>query len=98
MTTIRGWAAMRPDYNCLIRFGHTSTETDELNPLLSSRLARADPVIRQSSLFGLASVIDIAQVDQHLPAKRRRNPLEVERSELIPLGDDHQRVRALGRG
>src|SRR3954454_24515342 len=98
MMTIRGWAGIGPDYNGLIRFGHTSTETDELNPLWPLRPSAPDPVIDQARRLGLAPVIDVAQVDEHLAAKRRSDPVEVERSELVPLGDNHQRVGALGRG
>src|SRR5436305_6388210 len=97
MTTIRGWAGIRPDYNGLIRFGHTSTETDELNPLWPFRPSAPDPIIDQARGLGLTPVIDVAQVEEHIAPKRGRDPVEVQRSKLVPLGDDHQRVGTLGR-
>src|SRR5512135_2446901 len=39
--------------------------------------------------------VDVAQVDQHRPLHYALEPVEIERAELLPLGDDHQRGSAL---
>src|SRR5215210_2707158 len=59
--------------------------------------APPDSKISKARLLGLLAVVDIAKIDQHLAAHRRRDFLEVERSEFVPFGDDHQRIGAVGR-
>ncbi len=52
---------------------------------------------RQARLLDLLGRIDVAQVDQHRLAHRGGQPLEVERAQRVPFGDQHHRVGALGR-
>jgi len=40
--------------------------------------------------------IDIAQIDQHIAAHGLQGALQVKRSELVPLGEHHQDIGAIG--
>src|SRR6185312_10863669 len=52
-----------------------------------------DALIGEAVAGGLLRPVDVAQVDQHWPLHRRLQPREVERAELLPLGDDDERGR-----
>src|SRR5689334_16756545 len=58
----------------------------------------ADAEITKASFFRFLAIIDVPKVDQDPAAKRRRNFLQVERSELVPLGHDDERVCTRRRG
>src|SRR5947209_19057976 len=53
--------------------------------------------VAQPHLLGLSPVVDVAQVNENLAAHCRSDPVEVERAELVPLGDDDQRIGAIRR-
>src|SRR5689334_11440315 len=55
-----------------------------------------DAVINEPELRHLGWTIDIAQIDQHGLLHHRFDAVEIERAELLPFGDDHQRVGVLG--
>src|SRR5215470_14234920 len=69
-------------------------------PGRSSRLLVAvrtpDAGIEKAVLVHVLGAIDVAQVDHHWTRHQLLEAVEVERAELLPFGDDHQRIGALG--
>src|SRR5437764_13097280 len=60
------------------------------------RLRASYAVVYKAEFRHLGRAIDVAQVDQHRLLHHRFDAVEIERAELLPLGDDHQRIGALG--
>src|SRR5438270_2848515 len=57
-------------------------------------LAAADTSVDEAELAHRGRHVDVAAVDQHRPTHRRLDPREVKLPELVPLGDEHERVGA----
>ena len=53
-----------------------------------------DAVVVEAPARHVVGLIDVAQVDQDRPRHHGLQAVEIERAELLPLGDDHQRVGA----
>ena len=70
---------------------------------LSSRIAvmsalrgrTADALIHEAVTNHLFGAIDVAQIDEHGRSHDPLEPLEIERTELFPFGDDDHRIRIL---
>ena len=45
----------------------------------------------------LGRIVDVPEIDQRIASRDALHPVEVERSEWIPFGEDHDRVGALHR-
>ena len=59
-------------------------------------LAAADAVVGEAGGAHLGRAPDVAAVEQHRLLHQRLQALERRAAELVPLGDQHQRVGALG--
>src|SRR5438105_1748887 len=71
----------------------TTIRGASMTPLGRLRPAASDAEISEPRLLRVVARIDVAQVDEHLAAHQLSDLGEVERTEFVPFGDDHQRVR-----
>ena len=55
-------------------------------------------MIGKAGLLRIAAVVDVSQVNEHLAAEDRREPVEIECSEFVPFGYDDHRIGPFGRG
>ena len=60
-------------------------------PVLKSRPGPSNAFVDEAVARDLVRPIDVAKIDQHRLRHDFLQPLEVERAELLPFGDDHQR-------
>ncbi len=63
--------------------------------LCASRLGPADAQVGEAGLAGQRRIEDVAAVEDHRALELGLDGVEVRAAELLPLGDDHQRVGAV---
>src|SRR4051812_24211099 len=93
MTVIRGLSSILP---VITRQSASDTLQSTMEKSLERRPPAANAMVAKACFFRLGRVVNVAKVDQGLAGERSRDTIQVQSSEFVPLGDDHEHIGSVG--